>query len=189
MAAARLPRLPSLRRRLAAVRLVAFDVDGVLTDGGLWFGPEGGEWKRFDARDGLGLSALVRAGVHVAFVSGRTSPAVALRARGLGVAADLQGVTDKAAAVRDLRARFALDRPAVAFVGDDLVDLPAFAESGVSLCPADARPEVLARADGVLRARGGRGAAREAAEAILRARNLVDALPGLGVARGARGRR
>ena len=172
-------RLSFLRRRLAAVSLVAFDVDGVLTDGGLWIGPRGAEWKRFDVRDGLGLAALVRVGVRVAFVSGRRSRAVATRARDLGIAADLQGVRDKAAAVRGLRRRFDVPRAAVLFVGDDVVDLPAFGESGLSAAPADARPEVLAAADAVLHSPGGRGAAREVAEAVLRALGRTAALPGL----------
>lgn len=171
--------LAAARRRLARVRLVCFDVDGVLTDGGLLFGPDGGEWKRFHSRDGLGLAALVRAGFLVAFVSGRVASCVALRARALGIAADLQGVKDKAAAVEELRGKHGLAGDQVAFVGDDLVDLPGFAAAGFGIAVADARPEVLAAADVVLTSPGGEGAARELAEALLRATGREAALPGL----------
>jgi YrbI family 3-deoxy-D-manno-octulosonate 8-phosphate phosphatase len=185
MAAGRSSRksLTTLRRRLARVRLVCLDVDGVLTDGGLHFGPDGGEWKRFDSRDGLGLAALVRAEYVVAFVSGRIAPCVAIRARALGVAADLQGVKDKAAAVEALRAKHGIAANEAVFVGDDLVDLPGFAAAGLGIAVADARPEVLAAADGILRAPGGYGAVRELAEALLRASGREDALPGLTVTR------
>jgi 3-deoxy-D-manno-octulosonate 8-phosphate phosphatase (KDO 8-P phosphatase) len=181
--------LAGLARRLAAIRLLCFDVDGTLTDGGLWIGPAGEEWKRFDVRDGLALVAAKRAGLRVAFVSGRRSTAVAARARDLGVADDLQGVQDKARAVRDLRDRHGLPREAVLFAGDDVVDLPGFAESGVGVAPADARPEVRAAADAVLEAAGGRGAAREVVEAVLRAGGNAAALPGLDPGRPPRRRR
>ncbi len=181
--------LAGLRRALAAIRFLAFDVDGVLTDGGILVGPDGGEWKRFDVRDGLGLVAARKAGLKVAFVSGRRSPAVAARARELGIDADRQGVKDKAAEMRALRAHFGLERPQTLFLGDDVVDLPAFDEAGVSVAVGDAHPRVRAAADGVTRAPGGRGAAREVVEAVLRARGLADALPGIADRRGAsRGR-
>ena len=169
----------ALRRRLARVRLLAFDVDGVLTDGGILVAPDGGESKWFHVRDGLGIVAALRAGLLVAFVSGRTSEAVAARARELGVAACRQGVRDKAAEVRALRAELGVSREEVLFLGDDLVDLPAYTESGVAAAVADAHPRALAAADLVCAARGGRGAAREVIEAVLLARGLADALPGL----------
>lgn len=171
--------LAGLRRRLAAVHLLAFDVDGVLTDGGILVHPDGGESKWFHVRDGLGIVAAVRAGLSVAFVSGRRSAAVAARARELGVTADLQGVKDKASALRELRASLGVAREGTAFLGDDVVDLPAFAESGVAVAVADAHPRVLAAADAVCAAPGGRGAARELVEAVLLARGLGDALPGI----------
>jgi 3-deoxy-D-manno-octulosonate 8-phosphate phosphatase (KDO 8-P phosphatase) len=171
--------LSAVRRRLAAVRLLAFDVDGVLTDGGILVHPDGGESKWFHVRDGLGIVAAVRAGLSVAFVSGRRSAAVAARARELGVAADLQGVKDKAAALRELRGSLGVSREETAFLGDDVVDLPAYSESGVSVAVADAHPRVLEAADAVCAAAGGRGAARELVEAVLLARGLADALPGI----------
>jgi 3-deoxy-D-manno-octulosonate 8-phosphate phosphatase (KDO 8-P phosphatase) len=180
--------LAALARRLARIRLVCLDVDGTLTDGALWIGPGGEEWKRFDVRDGLAIVAARRAGLRIAFVSGRSSTGVAARARDLGVADDLQGVKDKAAAVRDLRAKHGLPREAVLFAGDDVVDLPGFAESGVAVAPADARPEALAAADAVVDARGGHGAVREILEAVLRARGETAALPGLAPGRSRRRR-
>ena len=132
----------ALRSRLARVRLLALDVDGVLTDGGILVAPDGSESKWFHVRDGLGIVALRRAGLKVAFVSGRSSPAVAARARELGVDAVREGVKDKAAALRELRGPFGLSAEETAFVGDDLVDLPAFSESAVRVAVADAHPRV-----------------------------------------------
>lgn len=168
-----------LRRRLSAVRLLAFDVDGVLTDGGILVHPDGGESKWFHVRDGLGIVAALRAGLFVAFVSGRRSEAVAARARELGITEDRQGVKDKAAEMRLLRGGLGVALAETAFLGDDVVDLPAYAESGVAVAVADAHPVVLEAAHAVCSAPGGRGAARELVEAVLLARGLGAALPGI----------
>ena len=182
--------LSSVRRRLEAVRLLAFDVDGVLTDGGILVHPDGGESKWFHVRDGLGIVAALRAGLRVAFVSGRRSAAVAARARELGVSEVREGVADKGAEILALRASVGVAREEVAFLGDDVVDLPAFAESGVAVATADAHPRVREAADAVCSAPGGRGAARELVEAILLARGLAAALPGISpTGRGNRRRR
>lgn len=169
----------ALRGRLAKIRLLAFDVDGTLTDGAILVHPDGGESKRFHVRDGLGIVAALRAGLLVAFVSGRTSAAVAARARELGITEDRQGVKDKAAEMRALRAGLGVAREETAFLGDDVVDLPGFAESGIAVAVADAHPRALAAADAVCSAGGGRGAARELVEAVLLARGLGSALPGI----------
>jgi len=179
----------ALRRRLSAVRLLAFDVDGVLTDGGILVHPDGGESKWFHVRDGLGIVAALRAGLLVAFVSGRRSAAVAARARELGITSDRQGVKDKAAEMRALRAELGLAKADVAFLGDDVVDLPAYAESGIAVAVADAHPAALAAADAVCAAPGGRGAARELVEAVLLARGIADALPGIAPPKGGKRRR
>jgi 3-deoxy-D-manno-octulosonate 8-phosphate phosphatase (KDO 8-P phosphatase) len=171
------------------VSLLCFDVDGVLTDGGIAVGPDGGEWKRFHVRDGLGIVAALRAGLRVAFVSGRRSEAVAARARELGITADRQGVQDKAAEVRALRESLGASRGETLFLGDDVVDLPGFAESGVAVAVADAHPRLKEEADAVCAAAGGAGAAREVIEAVLLARGLGDALPGLSPSRKAGRRR
>jgi 3-deoxy-D-manno-octulosonate 8-phosphate phosphatase (KDO 8-P phosphatase) len=146
------------------------DVDGVLSDGRLYYGPEGEAMKAFDARDGLGLTLLLEAGVRLAIVSGRESPVVATRARDLRVDPCLMGRMDKAVALREIAARWGLELSSIAAIGDDLVDIPMLALCGWGMCPAGADPRLRARADRVLRARGGRGAVREACELILHAR-------------------
>jgi YrbI family 3-deoxy-D-manno-octulosonate 8-phosphate phosphatase len=161
------------------VRLLCFDVDGVLTDGTIVVGPDGGEWKRFHVRDGLGIVAALRAGLMVAFVSGRCSPAVAARARELGITADRQGIRDKSAEVRALQASLGVSREETLFLGDDVVDLPGYAESGVAVAVGDAHPRAKEAADACCSAPGGAGAAREVIEAVLLARGLADALPGI----------
>jgi 3-deoxy-D-manno-octulosonate 8-phosphate phosphatase (KDO 8-P phosphatase) len=169
----------ALEKRLAKIRLLAFDVDGTLTDGAILVHPDGGESKSFHVRDGLGIVAALRAGLFVAFVSGRSSAAVAARARELGITEDRQGVKDKASEMRAIRAGLGVAREETAFLGDDVVDLPAFAESGLAVAVADAHPRALAAADAVCAAEGGRGAARELVEAVLLARGLGVALPGI----------
>jgi YrbI family 3-deoxy-D-manno-octulosonate 8-phosphate phosphatase len=182
-------RLSSVKRRLRNIRLLAFDVDGVLTDGGLWVGPGGEEWKRFQTRDGLGIAAIThRTDLKVAWVSGRRSKAVAARGKDLRIHFDGQGIGDKATTLQKIRAKFKVEPEHVLFVGDDLVDLPAFEESGVRVAVADAQPQVIAAADAVTFARGGHGAAREVAEAVLLAQGLEAALPGLAPTKGRRRR-
>ena len=183
------PGSPALRRRLSRIRLLAFDVDGVLTDGTIIVGPDGGEWKRFHVRDGLGIVAALRAGLLVAFVSGRRSPAVAARARELGITADRQGIKDKATEMRSLQASLGVSHSDTLFLGDDVVDLPAFAESGVAVAVGDAHPRAKKAADAAGAPPGGAGAAREVIEAVLLARGLADALPGIAPAPAAGRRR
>jgi 3-deoxy-D-manno-octulosonate 8-phosphate phosphatase (KDO 8-P phosphatase) len=156
---------------LAGVALVMTDVDGVLTDGGLYYDAAGEALKRFDVRDGLGVKLLRAAGVRVAAVSGRSSAATQRRLEELGFDAIVLGVDDKARAVDDLLARFAIAPAQAAFLGDDLQDLPAFERCGHAFAPADAAAPVRARATAaVLEARGGRGALRELADRLLSAR-------------------
>jgi 3-deoxy-D-manno-octulosonate 8-phosphate phosphatase (KDO 8-P phosphatase) len=126
--------------------------------------------KAFDARDGLGLTLLVEAGVRLGIVSGRESPVVAQRARDLHVDPCLTGRMDKAAALLEIARQWRLEPSALAAIGDDLVDIPMLRLCGFGMCPAGADPRLRARAHHVLRARGGRGAVREACELILKAR-------------------
>jgi 3-deoxy-D-manno-octulosonate 8-phosphate phosphatase (KDO 8-P phosphatase) len=163
-----------LQRRLSKIRLVALDVDGVLTDGRLILSSSGDEAKSFNIRDGLGIVLAQKAGLHVAFVSGRRSMAVDRRANELGVPEHLvaSSVKDKARAMRELRSYVDVSIEEVAFVGDDLNDLPAFAEAGVSAAVADAAQDVKDQADLLLTLPGGGGAARELIEMILRAQGL-----------------
>ena len=156
--------------RASRVRLLVLDVDGVLTDGGLFVSTSGEETKRFHVHDGLALVAARRAGLQVAVLSSRASAAVTRRMAELGVSEVHQGVTDKASALDALRERLGLAAAEVAMMGDDLPDLPAMARAGLALAPANAAAEVKRAADWVARRPGGDGAVREAVEMLLKAR-------------------
>jgi len=159
--------------RASRIKLVAFDVDGVMTDGGLHYTDDGHELKTFNVQDGLGLKLLQRAGLELAIVTGRNSGVVAARATDLGIAHVFQGVGDKRATVAALLARLGLRWQDCAFMGDDLIDLAVMAECGLAIAPANARPLVRERAHAVTSASGGHGAVREAAEFILAAQGRL----------------
>jgi 3-deoxy-D-manno-octulosonate 8-phosphate phosphatase (KDO 8-P phosphatase) len=156
--------------KASRIRLLVLDVDGVLTDGVLVYGPSGEETKRFHVRDGLAIQAARRAGLEVAVISGRASAAVTRRMAELGVVEVHQGVGDKEGALRGILSRLHLEATAAAVMGDDLPDLALMRLAGLALAPADAAPEVRRAAQWVSKAKGGRGAAREAVEMLLRAR-------------------
>jgi 3-deoxy-D-manno-octulosonate 8-phosphate phosphatase (KDO 8-P phosphatase) len=159
--------------KAADVALLVLDVDGVLTDGRLWFGPDGETHKAFHVRDGHGIKALLAAGIGVAVISGRRSAAVAARMRELGVADVAQGVDDKSIALAELVARSAVDARNVACLVDDTPDLGLMAAVGLPAAVADAHPRVLAAARHVTRAAGGHGAVREFCDFLLAARGLA----------------
>jgi 3-deoxy-D-manno-octulosonate 8-phosphate phosphatase, YrbI family len=161
---------------LAKIRLLLLDCDGVLTDGGVTWTEDGIEQKTFNIRDGLGIKLWQRAGGQVGIVTGRSSRVVAWRARELGIDFVRQGVGDKLAVVADLLAACGLDWQAVAYVGDDLPDLPVVSRVGLGVAVADACPELCAAAGLVTRLRGGRGAVRELIEQLLKARGCWDDL-------------
>jgi 3-deoxy-D-manno-octulosonate 8-phosphate phosphatase (KDO 8-P phosphatase) len=154
----------------ADVILVVLDVDGVLTDGRLWYGPDGESMKVFDVRDGHGNKNLIAAGIGVAVISGRHSGAVSARMRELGVSDVAQGVTDKARALAELLKRNAIDAKRVACLVDDTPDLGLMAAVGLPAAVADAHPQVLAAAGHVTRAGGGRGAVREFCDWLIASR-------------------
>ncbi len=156
--------------RASRIRLLVLDVDGVLTDGGLFVSAGGEEIKRFHVHDGLALVAARRAGLQIAILSSRASAAVTRRMTELGVSEVHQGVTDKAGALNALRERLGLAVGEVAMMGDDLPDLPAMARAGLALAPANAAAEVRRAAHWVSRRRGGDGAVREAVEMLLKSR-------------------
>lgn len=156
-----------LDQRAARVRLLMLDVDGVLTDGGLYYFEEPGYAVRFDIKDGLGLARAVREGLIVALVSGRDTPQARRRARELGIEEIHLGVRDKAAALDGILARTGIDPGDACFVGDDLIDLPAMRKVGWAVAVADAAPEVREAAHYVTRLAGGRGAVREIVDLIL----------------------
>ncbi|HEX5314815.1 MAG TPA: HAD hydrolase family protein [Gammaproteobacteria bacterium] len=158
------------RERLAAVRLLALDVDGVLTDGRVWFFDDGHEAKAFSIRDGHGIKRLLAAGVAVIIISGRRSAASAHRAQELGITAIHEGVSDKAGVLAEAAATAGVALADCAFMGDDEPDMPALEAAGIALAPADAIPAVRALADWCATSAGGRGAVREACELLLAAR-------------------
>jgi 3-deoxy-D-manno-octulosonate 8-phosphate phosphatase (KDO 8-P phosphatase) len=161
--------------RARPLRLMAFDVDGVLTDGVLYFNDEGAELKAFHTLDGLGLKLLRDAGVELALISGRRSSAVAARAANLGITRLFQGVEDKLAVFERVRGELRLDAHACGFMGDDLPDLPVLTRCGFAATVPEAPDAVRARVHYVSRAAGGRGAAREVCDLILRAQGALDA--------------
>jgi len=164
--------------RAAAVRLMAFDVDGTLTDGGLHIGPDGEAFKTFSVRDGLGLVMLQQAGIRVALVTGRSSAIVAQRARELRIDTVLQGVGDKALAMRELCAQAGLEPHQAGFMGDDWPDLPAMLAVGFAATVPGAAIELRRIAHWMVSVPAGAGAARELAEHLLRVQGRLDAALG-----------
>jgi len=160
--------------RARRIRLMIFDVDGVLTDGVLWYGPGGEEWKAFHAFDGHGLKMLSASGVACAILSGRRSAAVSTRAKELGIADVLQGIDDKAGAFRQMLAQKNLSAEQAGFMGDELVDLPVLTRCGLACAPREAPDAVRGRVHYVASAPAGRGAAREVCELVMRAQGTLE---------------
>lgn len=158
------------------LQLLALDVDGVLSDGRLYYTDQGEEFKSFNIRDGLGIKLLQRAGITVAIITGRTSAMVAKRAAELGIAHVVQGREDKLEALQELCRNLQIDLSNVAYMGDDLPDRKAIMAVGLGATVADAASDVAAIADWQSRLPGGQGAVRELAEAWLRSLDLWDAL-------------
>ncbi len=161
----------SISHKLSSVRLIVLDVDGVLTDGGLWYGETGEVVKRFDVRDGLGIKLLQEIGIEVAFLSGGKAGAIEIRAKHLGIRHCLFEVKDKVHGLTYLLAKVNLERNQVAFIGDDLNDLAVLSHVGLLIAPSDAVEPLKRRANLVLRSPGGKGAVREFAELVLKNRN------------------
>jgi len=164
-------RRPDFATRLREVRLLAMDVDGVLTDGQIMLGPDGREWKCFFSRDGVGLNALHRAGLQSAFVTARGAEAVRRRAAELGVRDVVLNADDKRRALQELCNAHGLQPGQVAFIGDDLQDLGALLFCGASFSVPGCPEEVAARVDHVTLSPGGRGAVREVVEIVLKAQD------------------
>jgi len=162
--------------RLQTLQAIAFDVDGVLTDGRLTWSPTGEEWKTFSFADIMGISLLRRLGIRMALISGENSPQVDLYAKKMHIPFVVKGTRDKSAAVRDFAQQFNLDLAQTCFFGDDVNDLFAMDLCGLCACPSNAAAEVLTHvtaAGGFLSAeKGGLGAVRTFADAVLTARNL-----------------
>jgi len=161
--------------RARAVRLVVFDVDGVLTDGALFIDTEGREHKVFHSRDGHGMKMLRDCGVELAIITGRSSPAVTHRMASLGIEHVFQGQQDKLPAFRQLLVTLGLEAEQAAYVGDDVVDLPIMRRVGFAVAVADAHPLVKRHAHWQTANPGGRGAARDVCELIMEAQGRLDA--------------
>ena len=159
-----------LQQQLRQIKLLVLDVDGVLTDGGLWFDAEGRLLKRFDVRDGLGIRLLLQNGMQLAFLSGGQAGATEVRARQLGIQHCLVGIKDKPAALSALQKQLKVSAMETAFLGDDLNDLAVRPVVRLLLAPADACRPMRIGADAVLQRRGGDGAVRELAERLLQVR-------------------
>lgn len=165
----------TLFERARPIRLAIFDVDGVLTDGRLYFLTDGSEFKTFNTLDGHGIKMLINSGVRTAIISGRQTPVVERRAANLGIQHLYQGREDKIVVVEELLEQLGLTYNEVAYLGDDLPDLPVIRRAGLGMAVANAAPFVREHAHGVTRARGGEGAAREFCELIMQAQGTLEA--------------
>jgi len=178
-----LARIPAgVRERAAAVRLMVFDVDGVLTDGSLYYGENGELQKRFNALDGHGLRLLMEGGLKVALMTGRSGPIVARRAAELGIAEVIQGVRDKGGALAELAQRSSVQLNQTGYMGDDVIDLPALQRAGFAASVPNAPGYVSQAAHWVSTHTGGNGAVRECCDLLLAAQGRLGAFlaaPGL----------
>ncbi|HEY6085485.1 MAG TPA: HAD hydrolase family protein [Nitrospira sp.] len=159
----------ALESRLKGIRLFATDVDGVLTDAGMYYAESGDEWKKFNTRDGMGIKLLQRAGILTAIVTQERTKLVARRAEKLTIPEVHQGAMDKLAVVREMADRHGFDVKQVAFIGDDVNDLETLRAVGFSATPADGMPQVAAVVDHICHKKGGEGAVREVIDMILQA--------------------
>ncbi|WP_395007580.1 KdsC family phosphatase [Undibacterium sp.] len=159
------------RQQAAQVRLMIFDVDGILTDGSLHFGPDGEMMKTFNVLDGQGIKLLQNAGIATAIISARQSAIVSKRASDLGITHVMQGIHDKKSAFLALTKELNIPHEACGFIGDDVIDLPILLRVGFSASVPNGHEEVRSRVSYVTQAQGGRGAAREISDFILRAQD------------------
>ena len=176
----------SIDARAAGIRLILFDVDGVLTDGKILLHADGSESKQFDIKDGTAIVWAQRAGLTVGFLSARSSASTAQRASQLGITLVRQGVTSKLEAYESMLRDQTLADTQVAYMGDDILDLPVLGRVGLSAAPADAADEVRTRVHWVSRRLGGHGAARELIESVLRAQGRLESIVAAYLAEGTR---
>ena len=165
--------MKDILERAAQVKLVIFDVDGVLTDGSLFLGDDGLEYKAFNSRDGHGMKMLQKSGVTIAIITGRTSKVVEYRMQSLGIEHVYQGQLDKRIAFAELIEKLNLKTDEVAYVGDDVVDLPVMNKVGLAIAVQDAHPMVLKHAHWQTPSCGGRGAGRDVCEMLMEARGVL----------------
>jgi 3-deoxy-D-manno-octulosonate 8-phosphate phosphatase (KDO 8-P phosphatase) len=167
--------MQDILEKAAHIRLVIFDVDGVLTDGSLFIGDDGQEYKAFHSRDGHGMKMLQASGVEIGIITGRTSQVVKHRMDSLGIRHVYQGKLEKLPAFEELIAKLGLAPHQVAYVGDDVVDLPVMRRVGLAIAVQDAHPLVREHAHWSAEHGGGQGAARDVCELIMRAQGTLDA--------------
>jgi len=160
-----------VRRKAKKILLLLLDVDGVLTDGRIIIDDRGVETKQFHVRDGQGISLLMRAGIEVGLITARSSPSVRHRAKELGIRLARQGVRDKLVAYEEIKRRQGLGDSQIAYVGDDVLDIPLLRTAGFAVSVADGAPELRSAVDWVTAAAGGQGAVREVAELLLKSQN------------------
>lgn len=160
-----------IKNRASKIKLMIFDVDGVLTNGQIIFGRDGEALKEFHAQDGLGISVAHQAGIKTAIITGRKSDMVRLRGAELKITDIYQGTMGKIAALAELSAKYSLDLDEICYVGDDLIDLPVMVQVGLACAVANAVPEVKANAHYTANHLGGNGAVREIIELVLKAQD------------------
>jgi len=162
--------------KASQIKLVIFDVDGVLTDGSLFIDDNGMEYKAFYSRDGLGMKMLQKTNVKIAIITGRTSEVVSHRMKNMGVKQEhiYQGQDDKLIAYEKIKSELQLSADEIAYVGDDVVDLPVMKKVGFAIAVQDAHPLVIRHAHWQTPHTGGRGAARDVCELIMEAQNTLD---------------
>ena len=166
----------TVEQKAAKIKLLLFDVDGVLTDGKILMHADGSESKTFDIKDGTGIVWALRQGLTVGFLSARTSAATGLRAAQLGITLVHQGVANKLESYEQIVDSLLMEDEHVAYMGDDVLDLPVLVRVGLATAPADAVEDVRTRVHWVSAARGGHGAARDLVELVLRAQDRWDSL-------------
>jgi len=163
-----------METKLANIELLLLDVDGVLTDGNITYSDSGEQIKSFNSRDGLGMRLLMDAGIRVGIITGRKSKALEYRCENLGITLLFDGIRDKSKALDKITSQTGIPAKKIAFVGDDLIDLPVMKRVGVSFCVSDASQDVKNHSDIITNKKGGHGAVREICESILKAKGLWD---------------
>jgi 3-deoxy-D-manno-octulosonate 8-phosphate phosphatase (KDO 8-P phosphatase) len=170
-------RIPAaVRKKAAKIKLILLDVDGVLTDGGIIIDDRGVESKRFDVRDGQGITSLIHAGIEVGLITGRYSNIVRRRAKELGVTIVYQGAQNKVEIYERIRRKIGLKDEQIAYVGDDIMDLPVLRKAGLAIAVRDGWPGLRAEVDYITETKGGNGAVREVSELVLKAQSLSERL-------------